>query len=324
MPANLPPQWFVAEVRYREAKTIPEKIQALEELIRLTPKHKGSENLLAQLKRRMAKLKEQSEKQRFAGAHGAPVFSVKKEGAAQIVLVGPANVGKSSLFNNLTTAESEVADYPFTTTRPIPGMMRFENIQLQLVDTPPIVDGEKSGQVFSLIRSADEIAIVVDSFDQIDFLVKEFDRTGIFLNEKLPDFLDLKGQVSKKAIIVLNKADIKSFDIENISQKYPNFKIIPASAKTKANLESLKQNIFQTLEIIRVYTKSPGKEPNYTQPLVLKKGSTIFDAAILIHKDFAEKLKFAKVWGNSVEFPGKQVKREHILLDGDIVEFHVR
>jgi hypothetical protein len=197
MPANLSPAYFKAEERYHQARTLEEKIQATQELIRVAPKHKGSERLLKTLKHRLAKLKDELERQKTRRrGGGGPSFQVKREGAAQVALVGMPNSGKSTLIKSLTRAEPEVGDYPFTTTLPVPGMMDLEDIQIQLVEVPAIVEGSSEGRglgglPLSTARNADLIALVIDvSGDvsrQAKTLTSELEASGIRLNLKPPN-----------------------------------------------------------------------------------------------------------------------------------------
>jgi len=197
MPANLPPEYFKAEERYLRSRTLEERISATEELIRVTPKHKGTEKLLKTLRRRLAKLRRElrDAQERKTGRGGGPSFAVRKEGAAQVALVGLPNSGKSELLRKLTGARPEVADYPFTTREPVPGMMQFEDVQIQLVEVPAVVEGSSIGrglgaQPLSAARNADAIALVVDvSADpsgQIGVLLNELEGAGIRLNRRPP------------------------------------------------------------------------------------------------------------------------------------------
>jgi small GTP-binding protein len=197
VPANLPPEYFKAEERYLQARTLEEKILATEELIRAAPKHKGTEKLLRTLKQRLAKLRRELQERRESrvGRGGGPGFAVKKEGAAQVALVGFSNSGKSWLLRKLTSATPEVADYPFTTREPVPGMMQFEDVQVQLVEVPAIVEGSSLGkglgaQPLSAARNADVIALVIDAssdpLQQVRTLLGELSAVGIRLNQRPP------------------------------------------------------------------------------------------------------------------------------------------
>lgn len=197
LPANVTPEYKKAEERYLQARTLEEKIKATEEMIRVAPKHKGSEKLLRTLKHRLAKLRLELEEKREKkiGRGGGPSFSVKKEGAAQVALVGLPNAGKSKILRDLTSARVEVADYPFTTRDPVPGMMQFEDVQIQLVEVPAIVEGSSCGRglgarPLSVARNADAIALVADASDdpvkQIRILLSELDAVGVKLNRRPP------------------------------------------------------------------------------------------------------------------------------------------
>ena len=163
MPANLTPDYLAAERAYKEATSLPEKIAALEHMLAVIPKHKGTDRLQGDLKRKLAKLREEKEHARHAGpARGAPVYHVEKEGAGQVALAGAPNTGKSSLLRCLSHAMPEVGDYPFTTRVAMPGMMKFEDIQIQLVDLPPLDPQYGETWVPQAVRSADAALIVVD------------------------------------------------------------------------------------------------------------------------------------------------------------------
>ncbi len=383
LPANATPEYNKAEERYQQARTLEEKIKSTEEVIRLAPKHKGAEKLLKTLKRRLSKLRMELEKkqEKRVGRGGGPSFAVKKEGAFQIALVGLPNSGKSKLLERLTGARPEVADYPFTTTVPIPGMLQFEDAQIQLVEIPAIDEGSSTGrglgaQPLSVARNADAIALAIDtSVDQVrqaKILIGELDASGIKLNRKAPkintqhrfsggieikgaemikggeaeikhilqdhsihnaivtieepvtidDFKDIlqESTVYLRGFIVLTKLDITK-DLEGLerlkSEFGDEFKIL----HTSEQVDNLKRKIYEKLDLIRIYTKRSDEQPA-KRPLVLPRGSTVFDIAHSVHRDFKERLKFAKVWG-SAKFPGQQVPRNYVLGDKDVVELHI-
>ena len=161
MPANLTPQYLAAEQLFKEAVTTKAKIEALEKMMAVMPKHKGTEKLQADLRRRLAKLRSEGTKKHGVSKASA-MYSVQREGAGQVVLVGAPNVGKSSLLSYLTKAAPEIGDYPFTTRLPQPGMMRYENIQIQLIDTPPITPENFEPWHAELIKSADAVLLMMD------------------------------------------------------------------------------------------------------------------------------------------------------------------
>lgn len=328
MPTNLPPEALEAEKRYREAKSIAEKIACLEEFISTIPKHKGTEKLRADLRRRLSKLKAESQARKKVGRHDS-AFRIEREGAGQVVVIGPTNVGKSALVAALTNATPEVADYPYTTRIPTPGMMPVENIQIQLIDTPPLDRDYVEPELMNLIRRSDLILLVVDlqayPIQQLEDSIALLQEHRI-VPRHLKDRYAEQGRLTFKPLLVLvNKSDDESFDEdfevlrELVGDDWP---LLPVSATTGRNLECLKQAVFERLEIIRVYSKPPGKEPDFSAPFVLRKGSTVADFAGKIHQDFLEKLKAARVWGTAV-YDGQMVSRDHVLHDGDVVELRI-
>ena len=328
MPANLTPQYLEAELKFKQAKTTPEKIKALEVMMAVIPKHKGTEKLRGQLKSRMAKLKEELQKRPAVG-RAEQAYNIKREGAAQVILLGLPNSGKSCLLSQITNASSEVADYPFTTQKPIPGMMKFENLQIQLVDTPPLQLERIEPGFPNLIRNGDALLPLVDLTEdpvfQMEILLEELDRMRIkILGSGTIPPQDV-GWASLRALLVGNKCDVKN--AMTAYQKFEShfqdtFPILPLSGKEEMNFEELKKEIYGILGIIRVYTKVPGKEPDLTDPVILKKGSTVEDVALSIHKDFAAKLRYAKIWGSG-KFGGQMVKRDSRVSEGDVIEMHV-
>jgi len=328
MPANLTPQYLETEAKFKQAKTTPEKIKALEIMMAVIPKHKGTEKLRGQLKSRMAKLKEELQRRPTLG-RAEQAFSIKREGAAQVLLLGPPNSGKSNLFSQVTHALSEVADYPFTTQKPIPGMMKFENLQIQLVDTPPIQLDHVEPGFSNLVRNADALLLLVDLTEdpvfQMEILLDELKQMKIEILGKglIPPLGE--GWVSQRALLLGNKCDVKNAmeGYRTLETRFRDaFPILPISAKGEMNFDEVKREIYQLLDIIRVYTKIPGKEPDLTEPVILKKGSTVGDVALSVHKDFAAKLRYAKIWGSG-KFDGQMVKRDYQVNEGDIIELHI-
>jgi ribosome-interacting GTPase 1 len=328
MPANLTPQYLEVELKFKQAKTTPEKIKALEVMMAVIPKHKGTERLRGQLKSRMAKLKEELQRRPSVGK-AEQAYNIKREGAAQVILLGLPNSGKSCLFSEITHASSEVGNYSFTTKKPIPGMTKFENIQIQLVDTPPVQSGHIEPGFPNLIRNADALLLLVDlteePISQMEIVLEELNGMKIKVVGKgrLPP-LEM-GWVSMRALLVGNKCDAKNAmaayqRLE--SHFHDSFPILPISAKERMNFDELKKEVYQILGILRVYTKIPGKEPDLTEPVILKKGGTVGDVALSVHKDFVAKLRYAKIWGSG-KFDGQMVKRDYLVNEGDVVELHI-
>jgi hypothetical protein len=328
MPANLTPEYLAAEKKYRTAKTLEEKLKALKEMWATLPKHKGTDKLQADIKRRISQIKKEMEEEKQKKKKGAVSFLFpEKEGAGQIVLVGLPNSGKSSILKSLTNANPNIAEYPFTTVLPKPGMMRFEDIQIQIIDLPPFLKNKYQWWQREIVRNSDGILVILDiSRDEV---LEDIGEIEEIIREMKIEFSDIdeysfSGIIKKKGLYVLNKWDSEGAEdrFKVLKEMYPEKKFIPYSCLTEFNKEELKKEIFDLLEIIRIYTKEPGKKPDMDDPMILEKGSTVLDAAKELHKDFAKRLKFARVWG-SARFPGQRVERDYILKDKDIVEFHI-
>jgi ribosome-interacting GTPase 1 len=329
MPANLPPQYYEAERRYREAKTDEEKLNCLQEMLAIMPKHKGTDKLQADLRRRISKVKKLAS-QRKKSTRRAQIFNVEREGAGQLVLVGPPNAGKSQTLASLTNANPEIAPYPFTTQKPLPGMMPYDHIQIQLVDVPPISPDYMESWVPGIVRNSDAVLLVADLssddlLDQTEMVIERLRQAKINLEKEEKPIDPRDGIAHKKTLLLANKNDTGGAK-ENLrilrefyGQRFPVFSF---SAATKSNLIDLKKEIYNLLGIIRVYTKEPGKKPDYTDPIVLKKGEKLLDAALSIHKDFAHSLKYARIWGGE-KYDGQKVQKDYTLQDEDVVEFHI-
>ena len=328
MPTNLPPEYFDAEKRYRTASTSAEKLACIEEMLAIIPKHKGTDKLRADLRKRVSKLKSAAQAKKSLARHES-AYHINKEGAGQVVIVGATNVGKSALVATVTHAAPEVADFPHTTWKPTPGMMPMENIQIQLIDTPPLSKEFVDPEMMDLIRRCDLVLLMVDL--QTDPL-QQLEDTVAVLGEhrivplRLKDrYRDQRGISLLPFLIMANKNDNAATD-ENLDifreLLSDNWPMIATSVTTGRNLDLLKAIIVERLNIIRVYSKSHGQKPDRSSPFVLKKGSTIADFACKVHQDFAQKLKAAKVWGIAV-FDGQMVQRDYVLQEGDIIELQI-
>jgi hypothetical protein len=325
MPTNLPPECAELEARYRAATSTEDKIDALEELLAAVPKHKGTDHLRADLRSRLAKLKESSHARRGA-AHAISPFRIEREGAGQVAVIGPPNTGKSALVAALTNASPEVAAYPFTTRTPAPGMMLAEAVQIQLVDTPPLHAARPEPELAGLMRRADLLLVVVDlqgdpigQLEEVRALLEGHHIAPLSERALCEPAARL---IFKPVLLVVNKNDDEASDgdfgalCELFEGECP---LLPVSAHTGRGLDRLRRAIFDGLELIRVYSKPPGKEPDLDAPFALKRGSTIEDLAGRIHRDLQRNLRLARVWGREV-FDGQAVGRDYILQDGDIVE----
>jgi ribosome-interacting GTPase 1 len=326
MPANLPPQYFEAEKSFREAKSPAEKIAALEEMLAIMPKHKGTDHLRAELRSRIAKLSQQLSKK--TGAQRSSMV-IEREGAAQVAVIGLTNSGKSQLVASITNASPAVAEYPLTTHSATPGMMEFEDIKIQLIDTPPLSPQAIQWWLPPMLRRADALLVMVDlsyePLSQIEDIKSQLEKMRIVIGDA-----DTKPEEDvvfwdKKALIIGNKLDLdregKNFQVllDGCKGRFP---VVAISAREGVGLEELKLKIYQMLDIIRVYTKTPGQKADLTDPIVLPSGSTLTDAAASVHKDFAAKLKYARIWGSG-KHDGIMVRRDHILEDGDVIELHL-
>jgi len=301
MPINAGYEYFNAEKAYIDAKTPEEKITALEELIRKAPKHKGSENLLSELKTRLKKLKEKSERVRKMGGGKK---GVKKEGF-QVVLVGLANSGKSSLLAVLTNAQPAVSPYPFSTLEPALGTMDYEGVRAQIVDLPSVGHGNFDAGV---VNTADCILLVLERIEDVEELASILSRAP------------------SKRIMALTKLDLLSPDEHrklDARCRSRRFDYVLVSSVSGEGVVALKRRIFEMMKVIRVYTKEPGKPPAVL-PVVLPIGSSVKDVAESIRNGFYLTVRESRVTGPSAKFANQKAGLAHELKDMDVVEFHTR
>ncbi len=321
MPANLTPQYHEAEEKYKAAGTPEEKAAALKDMLSTIPKHKGTEKLQADIKKRMAALKKESQKKKSRSTFNP--FHVEKHGAGQVVLAGYPNVGKSTLVASLTRAKTKVADYPFSTTVPIAGMMPYEDIHIQLVDTPPITEEMVPPGILMTYRGGDALLIIVDvhtgaCLDQLEGCLQ-------FLTEK--KIISPPGEKKEPRtlpyLILANKADLPGSEenMEALRELRPDVELQSLSSLHEPQ-DLLKEKIFTLLDIVRIYSKTPGSPPDMEKPFTLKRGGTVLDFASAVHREFPDRLKNALVWGSS-KFDGQAVPKDYVLQDKDIVELQV-
>jgi len=391
MPANLPAE---AKHKWREvsqARRPEEKIEKLREFLSLVPKHKGTEKLRAQVKRKIAILRREiaGKKRKKAGISG-PKFFIEKEGDAQIVILGPTKVGRSTLLSILTNAKVEISNYPYTTKEPTPGMFQHQDLRFQIVEAPALMEGSADGvawgvQTLTAARNADGLLLMVDlsrnPLEQLSLITQELEKARILtrrpkakieiekkymgaglkiitlgrllycttkdmeqllksygINDAtvkihgeatIDDIEDaiFEDTVYRPAIIIANKADTpnaakKIEQLKNLSGT--EMKILPVSCKTKHGLEKLGSEIFEMLDIIRVYTKEPNEKFPSKKPFTIRKGSTILDLAKRIHSDFYKQFSYAKVWSKRLRFSPQKVGGTFTLEDGDTVEIHMK
>ncbi|MDH3497096.1 MAG: TGS domain-containing protein [Gemmatimonadota bacterium] len=325
MPANLTPAYREAEARFRSAVTREEKIAGLEEMLRVIPRHKGTEKLQADLRTRLSKLKREPKK-KGPKSHS---HKIPREGAGQVVLVGPPNAGKSSLVAALTHATPAVADYPLTTREATPGMMPYEDIAVQLVDLPPLCEEHVEPWVYDLVRGSDLVWLVISIAHPLVGLELTTEllagkAVGLFpAGREAPDD-GRAGWRYRPALLVVTGMDRagSAADLDALRDLLDiPWPTVPVSCVTRSGLDALGTRTFDALQIIRVYTKEPKEDPDRDRPFTLPRGTTVGDLARTIHKDVAASMKFARVWGPSA-FDGQSVHAAHVLEEGDVVEIH--
>jgi ribosome-interacting GTPase 1 len=329
MPANLTPAYHSAEKRYRQANTTEERLEALREMLAVMPKHKGTDKLQADIKRRISQLKEAAKK--APAARQVPMWVIDKVGAGQVPVLGPPNAGKSALIAKVTHADVKVAEYPFTTQTPVPAMMPFENIQVQLIDAPAWSEDFDVGWIPELARRADACVLMADLSDELSpmaiaYIVDAMEVRDVVLVGRVPE--EREGfEMCIPTLLVANKSESPGADavLADLRQLYDDrFNIVPISVEAESGLDNFKRALFDVMQVVRVFTKQPGKEADLGEPFVLPIGSTVHDLARKIHKEILENFKFGRLWGESGRFQGQRVGEEHVLVDGDIVELHTR
>lgn len=326
MPANLSPGFLAARDRLNRSKTDEERLDALQEMLATIPKHKGTEKMVADIRRRIAKLKEKAEQQR-RGKGGAVGYHVPREGAAQVALVGVPNAGKSSLLAALTRATPDIAPYPMSTVRPQPGMMEFEDIQIQLVDLPPITRDYTEGWVYGLVRLADTVALCVslenaewkrDTEEAIALLAEHH----TLLTSGMSRQVDWR-VVERRTVAVGLKADLGQDRVPAFrAWAEGRFPAVSVSTATGEGLDEVRTLIFRHSGVVRVYTKKPGQAPDVSKPYTIREGATVLNVVEQIHKDFVSRLRYVRLWGSG-RFEGQHAPQDHLVQDKDIVEIHL-
>jgi len=339
VPANLSPEYKAAADALRRARDPAERLEHLREMLRVIPKHKGTDHLQADLKRRIKELDEELAGPRKGGVRSGPSLVVRPEGAAQVALLGPPNSGKSALHATLTGSSARVAPYPFTTQYPEPGMMPVEDVYVQLVDLPPLSPQHPVTWIGSTLQSADACLLVVDisdpeAVDQVEDLKALLLERRVGLTRHWPvdePTATRPGEddedpfaLTLPVLLVANKSDLdpdSRADVaaleELLGVRYPAMVV---SAATGAGLDRLGPWLFDRLGVVRVYTKAPGKPPDNARPFTLRRGQTVADVARLVHRELVESIKYARLWNASHD--GQHVGRDYVVEDKDVIELH--
>ncbi len=346
MPTNVTAEYKKAEQAFRQAQEPRERLACLKEMLRTIPKHKGTEHLQADIKTRIKQLTEELAGPKKGAGRKGPSYTVRPEGAAQIALVGPPNAGKSSLHARLTGSHSETGPYPYTTKLPVPGMLAFEDTHFQLVDLPPVSADFMETWMANALQNADAALLVVDindpdCTDHVQAICLRLAEKKIILAERWRGFNggDVHRdrpqsddewadpfQVILPTLLIANKCDLNPDPdevrvLEELLEV--RFPAVATSIETGAGLDRIGPMLFKGLQIVRVYTKAPGKEPDVGRPFTVYRGDTVRDVARLVHKELAEKFSFARIWGSG-QFAGQQVGSDHIVADRDVIELHTK
>ncbi|MGY2486545.1 TGS domain-containing protein [Cupriavidus sp. CP313] len=337
MPANLTPEYKQAEQAYRLARQPREQLECLKEMLRVIPKHKGTEHLQADIKSRIRELTQASAGHGKA-AHRGPAHAVHPEGAAQLCLIGPPSAGKSSLHARLTGSGSEVGPYAHPTQLPVPGMLPFDDIAFQLVDLPSVSVVFMQPGLTDILRATDGVLLVADlsapdCTEQLALILRRLAEAKIILSERWPGQADSPGATAEPAadpfsvhlpaLLLANKTDLANPEDAAVLEDLLDvrFPALATSATGGRGLAEVGPFLFKALGIVRVYTKAPGKPVDQRRPFTMRRGDTVLDVALQVHPDLARTFKFARIWGSG-KFSGQQVGADHPVADRDVVELH--
>jgi len=337
MPANLTPEYKEAEAAFRAAREPRERLVCLREMLRTIPKHKGTDHLQADIKGRIKEITDELAVTRRGGTRTGPPTVIRPEGAAQIALLGPPNSGKSSLHHALTRSHAAVGPYPFTTQHPQPGMLPFEDVAFQLIDLPSPTAEHPVPWLADALQPADGAMLVVDLNDPacVEAVLALHDLLAARRVRLIPDWPRglphrLEDESDPFAIVlptvlVAAKADLLADrDGELAVFRELTGLAYPAllfSALSGEGREDVGPWLFDRLGVVRVYTKVPHRPADLNRPYALRRGQTVHDLAVLVHKELAGSLRHARLWGRDGS-EGQQVGREHPVADGDVLELH--
>jgi len=352
MPANLSPEYRKAEQAFRAARDPGQRLTCLKEMLRTIPRHKGTEHIQADIKSRIRELTDQLAGPRKGPTRSGPSHAVRREGAAQVCLIGPPNSGKSALHATLTGSKAQVAPFPWTTHDALPGMLPCEDIAFQLVDLPPIAPDRMESWMAPLLEGADAAWLVVDLADpacaeHVPAICTVLAQHKVHLSDRWPGLDRAQGpaprpdahgadpggsdesapdpfRIELPTLLVANKSDLDPEPGEvQVLEELTGvcFPAVSVSATTGRNLTKLAPFLRRALDVVRVYTKLPGHPVDRDRPFALRHGDTVLDVARMVHQDVGRTLRFARLWG-SATFDGQQVGPDHVLADGDVVELH--
>ena len=329
MPANLTPQYSKAEEAYRKAQTAAERVACLEQMLTLIPKHKGTEKLQADLNTRLKETREEIQAEKSA-PKAAKSYRIPRQGAGTVVVVGAPNSGKSRVLQELTNAQPEGAPYPFTTREPLPGMMAFEDVHVQLIDTPPTTEHHIEPYLTGFVRSADAVLLCFDGSsddapEQTAAVIEQLHQRKTQLDSASRFDEEDMSIVHVRTLLVVTRADDpdSATRVEFLQELVPcPFAVTPAELDRTESVAALRCAVYEALDVIRVYTKKPGKPADYAAPFTIPRGGSVEDLALKVHQDLAAGLKYAKIWAPDGT-GGQTVGREYALSDRDLVELHV-
>lgn len=329
MPANLTPQYSKAEEAYRRAQSPQERVECLEQMLQLIPKHKGTEKLQADLKTRLKEAREEAQAEKHAPKTGRS-YRIPRQGAGTVVLIGAPNAGKSRILRELTNAQPEVAAYPFTTREPLPGMMPWQDVLVQLIDTPPVTEQHLEPYLTGFVRSADLVVLCFDGSsddapEQTAAVYEQFRSRKTLLDVQSGFDEEDLSLVHVRTLLAVTRGDASdvSTRLELLGELVPiRWECVRVELDRANSVAALRDSIYHALDVLRVYTKKPGKPAAYDSPYTIPRGGTVEDLAAKVHRDIAAALKFARVWAPDGS-GGQTVGREHVLADRDLVELHV-
>lgn len=329
MPANLTPQYHRAELEFRRAQTAAEQAECLQRMLQLIPRHKGTERLQADLKTRLKETRLRIQQEAAQGGRSSPLGRMPRQGAGRIVLIGAPNSGKSRILRALTRAEPEVSPWPFTTRDPLPGMMAWRDVRVQLIDTPPIAGGSLDTWLLNLIRSADGVALVFDgrsddAVPETSGVLQALRQRGVCLSTASGFAENDPRAFQVRTLVVATSADDPDCDLRLDMFREQSGGELPVQRvelDRPGSVAGLADALFDLLQVIRVYTRKPGGDVAETDPVTIPRGGTVEDLALQLHEELFQRLSWARVWGQNVH-DGQTVGPQHVLSDSDIVELH--